>query len=61
MFRVSHYRALGMFEQSAGSSQVQVELQRRRRAAIQGTQNGQTPLDAQEDAERQVLAVRKGQ
>lgn len=61
MCRVSHYRALGMFEQSTGSGQVQIELQRRRRAAVQGTQNGQTPLDAPENAKRQVLAMRKGQ
>jgi len=49
-----------MSGQSAGSGQVQVELQGRRRATVQGTQNGQTPLDAQEDAKGQVLAMRKG-
>lgn len=60
MFRVSYNRALGMFEQSTGSSQVQIELQRRRCTAVQGTQNRQTPLDAQENAKGQVLAMRKG-
>lgn len=39
---------------------MQVELQRRRCTTVQGTQNGQTPLDAQADAERQMLAVRQG-
>jgi hypothetical protein len=61
MFRVSYNRALGMFEQSTGSSQVQIELQRRRCATVQGTQNSQTPLDAQENTKRQVLAMRKSQ
>lgn len=61
MLSVPHHRALGVPEQSAGSGQVQVELQRRRRATVQRTQNGQTPLDAQEDAKGQVFAVRKGQ
>jgi len=60
MFGLPHNRALGMSRQSAGSGQVQVELQGRRRATVQGTQNGQTPLDAQEDAKGQVLAMRKG-
>lgn len=61
MFRVPHNRTLGMFEQPAGFGQVQIELQRRRRASVQGTQNSQTPLDAQENAKRQVFAMRKGQ
>lgn len=61
MFRVPHNRTLGMSEQSIGRGQVQIELQRRRRTSVQGTQNRQTPLDAQEDAKRQVLAMRKGQ
>jgi len=60
MFGLPHNRALGMSGQPAGSGQVQVELQGRRRATVQGTQNGQTPLDAQEDAKGQVLAMRKG-
>lgn len=60
MCRVPHNRALGMPEQLTRGGQVQVEFQRRRRPPVQGTQNGQTPLDAQEDAERQVLALRKG-
>lgn len=60
MRRLPYNRAHGMSEQFAGSGQVQVQLQRRRCTAVQGTQNGQTPLDAQADAERQVLAVRKG-
>lgn len=61
MFRVSYNRALGMFEQSTGSSQMQIELQRRRCAAVQGTQNSQTSLDAQKNTKGQMLAMRKGQ
>lgn len=60
MLSVPHHRALGVPEQSSGSGQVQVELQRRRRATVQRTQNSQTSLDAQEDAKGQVLAVWKG-
>lgn len=46
MFGLPHNRTLGMSGQSSGSRQVQVELQGRRRATVQGTQDGQTPLDA---------------
>lgn len=60
MFGLPYNRALGMSGQSTGSGQVQNKLQGRRRATVQGTQNGQTPLDAQEDAEGQVFAMWKG-
>lgn len=61
MCRMPYHRTHGMFGKSTRSGQVQIELQRRRCAAVQGTQNSQTPLDAQTDAERQVFAMRKGQ
>lgn len=46
MFRMPDNRALRMFGKLTGGGQVQIELQRRRRASVQGTQDGQTPLDA---------------
>lgn len=49
-----------MSGKSAGWGQVQGKLQRRWRAAIQRTQNGQAPLDAQANAKGQVFALRKG-
>lgn len=60
MFCMPYYRALRMLEQSTRSGQMQVELQRRWCATVQGTQNGQTPLDAQKNPKRQVLAMWKG-